>query len=137
MRSKHENEVPKVLVDKEGFRGMTAQYALTRDDGCPNYATRLMTFQPGGHTSLHAHREEHEFYFLEGTPVFVDHQGRETELAPGDFLYVEPDEPHQIKNGGETVMRMICTIPILPGGDGKCTVGAAGPQCQAKGACSN
>ena len=28
---------------------------------------------------------------------------------------------HQFKNVGSTRMKMICTIPILPGGDGKNT----------------
>ena len=103
---------------------MTARFALTKDQGCPRYAMRLMEFEPGGHTSMHAHPEEHEFYFLEGEPVVVDSEGKERRLNVGDFLYVLPNEPHQIKNAGETKMRVICTIPILPGGDGKNTTGS-------------
>jgi quercetin dioxygenase-like cupin family protein len=103
---------------------MTARFALTKDEGCPRYAMRLMEFGPGGHTSKHAHPEEHEFYFLEGEPAIVDCDGKETRLKVGDFVYVLPNERHQIKNLGKTIMRMICTIPILPGGDGKNTTGS-------------
>jgi quercetin dioxygenase-like cupin family protein len=125
MIRKNVQDVPAVVVNKDGFRGMSARFALTRADGCPNYAMRVMEFAPGGHTSLHAHQEEHEFFFPEGEPVLVDGQGRETRLRPGDLVYVAPNEAHQIRNVGDAPLRVICTIPILPGGDGKSTRPAA------------
>ncbi len=121
MIKKHFTDVPQTVIAREGFQGMAARFALTRDDGCPHYAMRIMEFEPSGHTALHAHAEEHEFFFLDGSPAYVDREGKETRLQPGDMVYVAPNEPHQIKNLGGTVMRMICTIPILPGGDGKNT----------------
>ncbi|WP_374570708.1 cupin domain-containing protein [Phenylobacterium sp.] len=119
-------QVPGVAIDKPGFQGMTARFALTGDDGMPHYALRVMEFAPGGHTSLHAHAEEHEFFFLEGEPAIVDGEGKETRLAPGDAVYTAPHEAHQIRNVGDTVMRMVCTIPILAGGDGKTTTQQSG-----------
>ena len=89
----------------------------------PNYALRIMEFAPSGHTSLHAHAEEHEFFFLEGEPAVVDGAGEETGLAAGDVLYVAPHEVHQLRNRGAGIMRVVCTIPILKGGDGKATTG--------------
>ncbi len=123
MIRKHVSEVPDTKIDKDGFAGVTAKLALTKEDGCPRYTMRLMEFEPGGHTSMHAHPEEHEFYFLEGEPAVVDGSGKETRLRVGDFLYVSPNEPHQIKNVGNTKMKTIWTIPILPGADGKTTTG--------------
>jgi quercetin dioxygenase-like cupin family protein len=64
-------------------------------------------------------------YFLEGEPAIVDSSGKETRLHVGDFVYVLPNELHQIKNVGSTRMKMICTIPLLPGGDGKNTTARA------------
>ena len=119
MTSKHYSEVERMASDKEGFKGFFARYLWSKDDGCPNFAMRMMEIEPGGHTSYHAHREEHEFYFVEGEPAYVDEKGNETKLKVGDTVFVPSDEAHQIKNVGNTVMRMICMIPILPGGDGK------------------
>ena len=119
MIKKNINDVERIENKKEGFKGMFQCFLWSKDDGCPNFAMRVMEFEPHGHTSYHAHREEHEFYFLEGEPVYVDAEGNETPLKPGDTVYVASDEPHQIKNAGNTVMKMVCTIPILPGGDGK------------------
>ena len=121
MICKHISDVPEIKIDWKGFMGVAARFALTKDDGCPRYAMRVIEFEPGGHTSLHAHPEEHEVYFLEGEPAIVDGNGNETRLHVGDFVYMLPNELHQIKNVGNTKMKMICTIPILPGGDGKNT----------------
>ncbi len=121
MIRKHVSEVPDTKIGKDGFVGVTAKLALTKDDGCPRYTMRLMEIEPGGHTAMHAHAEEHEFYFLEGEPAVVDGSGKETRLRVGDFLYVSPNEPHQIKNVGNAKMKTIWTIPILPGRDGNTT----------------
>ncbi len=129
MLRKHFEEVPTTTITKEGFRGMTARIALTKDDGCPNYAMRIMEFEPGGYTSLHAHPEEHEFFFLEGEAAFIGGCGNETRLQAGDFVYVRPNEAHQFRNVGTTRLRIICTIPILPGGDGKSTIAQAPVKC--------
>ncbi len=119
MQKKRIAEVEPVEVRHEGFRSMSARYLWTAVDGCPNYAMRIMEFEPGGHTSYHSHREEHEFYFLEGEAIYVDGKKNEIRVSLGDGIYCPPDEPHQVKNAGKTVMKMLCTIPILPGGDGK------------------
>jgi len=119
MIRKHYSEVERMESKKEGFKGFFARYLWCKDDGCPNFAMRMMEIEPGGHTSYHSHLEEHQFYFVEGEPAYVDANGKETKLDVGDTVYVASDEPHQIKNVGKDVMRMICMIPILPGGDGK------------------
>ena len=119
-------DIPGIPMEKPGFQGMTARFALTRDDGMPNYALRIMEFEPGGHTSLHAHAEEHEFFFIEGEAAIADGTGAETQLAAGDTVYVAPHELHQIRNAGHGVMRMVCTIPILEGGDGITTTQQSG-----------
>ena len=121
MICKHISEVPETKIEWMGFKGMTARFALTKDDGCPRYAMRVMEFEAGGHTSLHAHPEEHEVYFIEGEPAIVDSNGVETRLHAGDLVYILPNELHQFKNVGSARMKMICTIPIFPGGNGKNT----------------
>jgi quercetin dioxygenase-like cupin family protein len=116
---KHISEVPEAKIELKGYTGVTVRFALTKDDGCPRYAMRVIEFEPGGYTSLHSHPEEHEVYFLEGEPAIVEGNGKETRLKVGDFVYVPANELHQFKNVGSTRLKMICTIPILPGGDGK------------------
>ena len=119
MQKKHWSEVKGILSEKEGFKGMNQRFIWTKADGCENFAMRLMEFEPYGYTSYHAHLEEHEFFVLEGEAIAVDAEGEEIKLHEGDTLYVPSDEPHQMKNAGGSPMRLLCMIPILPGGDGK------------------
>ncbi len=118
---KHSNNVEKHFIQRDGFAGASVRYLLVKDDGCPNYAIRLMEFDLNGHTSYHAHEEEHEFYFLEGQGILVDNDGIEHEVKPGDVVYIPQKHKHQIKNTGNVVLKVICTIPIFENGDGKVT----------------
>lgn len=118
---KHVQEVTANHIDKPGFSGMTARYMLTADDGCPRYALRLMEWAPGGQTSYHRHQEEHEMFVIEGKAIAVGEGKKEMRLRAGDALYFAPCEGHQIRNCGSGVLRMICTVPLFPGMDGKAT----------------
>ncbi|MCF8077900.1 MAG: cupin domain-containing protein [Desulfobacterales bacterium] len=118
MKRKNVSEVAPVKVTQPGYKNMAAKYLWTQEDGCPNFAMRLMEFAPGGETSFHHHLEEHEFYIIDGVALLVDSEDNKVRLEPGDTVYLAPDEPHQICNGGDTTMRLLCMVPILPGGDG-------------------
>lgn len=121
MKFKRANEFEKEHKNSNGFKDMTASWLWTAEDDMVRFAMRLMEFEPGGYTSYHNHLEEHQFYFLEGQAIFVDTQGDEHCFSPGDTVYCAPKKSHQIKNAGNTVLRMLCMIPILPGRDGKKT----------------
>lgn len=115
---KHASDVAPVPIIKPGFSGFQARFLLTADDGCPRYALRLMEFAPGGCTSFHGHQEEHEMYFLEGEGVLKTDSG-ECRIRAGDALLLMPCEKHQITNTGRGVLKMICTVPLLDGKNGR------------------
>lgn len=119
MIKKNWTAVDGIKSEKEGFKGMTQYFVWSKDDGCQRFAMRVMKFEPDGHTSYHQHLEEHEFFLVEGEMAIIDGEGKETRLSAGDTAYVPPDEPHQVRNVGNRPMRLLCCIPILPGGDGK------------------
>jgi quercetin dioxygenase-like cupin family protein len=116
---KHASDVPAEPVTKPGFSGMHARFLLTAEDGCPRYALRLMEIAPGGCTSSHSHKEEHEMFFLEGEGMLRTGDGNECRIRAGDALLLMPCELHQIRNTGTCMLKMICTVPLLPGKTGK------------------
>jgi quercetin dioxygenase-like cupin family protein len=116
---RHASDVPAEPVTKPGFTGFQARYLLTADDGCPRYAMRLMEIAPGGCTSFHNHREEHEMYFLEGEGILKTENGVENRIRAGDALLLMPCESHQVRNTGTGILKMICTVPLFPGKTGK------------------
>jgi len=116
---KHASDVPAVPMTNPGFSGMQARFLLTADDECPRYAMRLMEFSPRGHCSFHNHKEEHEIYFLEGEGILKTGADSEYEVHAGDAVLLMPCEFHQILNTGTSMLKMICTVPLLPGKTGK------------------
>ena len=121
MLLKKSNDVKRQAIAIDGFAGAYNRYLLIKEDGCPNYALRLSEIEPNGHTSYHAHEEEHEYYFLEGKGVVVDHNKVEYIVESGDAVYIPQKQNHQVKNIGKSILKFICTIPILKDGDGKST----------------
>jgi len=121
MIHKHADDVPAEEITMPGVSGMHARFLLTADDGCPRYALRLMEFARGGFSAWHCHKEEHEVYILEGEGVIVGEDKEKTSLRAGDAIYVLPGEYHMFMNTGEGMMKMICTVPIFPGMNGKGT----------------
>jgi quercetin dioxygenase-like cupin family protein len=115
---KHARDVPAEPVEKPGFSGFAARYLLTAGDGCPRYALRLMEISPGGCTSYHRHREEHEMFFLEGEGVLACN-GTENRVVAGDAVLLLPCENHQVRNTGSRCMKIICTVPLFPGKTGR------------------
>ena len=113
MKIRHYTDVALEDVTREGFEGVKARYVITDKEGAPHFAMRVFEFEPGGHTSLHQHPEEHEMFMVEGTLTAVNDQGVESALKPGHTLFIPPHERHQLKNQSEREAKIICLIPLL------------------------
>ncbi len=106
MLSRDYREVPAEAVGE----GITIRWVIGRPEGSPNFAMRVIEFQPGAVFETHQHPFEHEIFVLEGEGV-VEGPGGEVPMRPGVALYVPPDEPHGYRNTGERTLRFICVIP--------------------------
>lgn len=90
--------------------GISIRWVIGKPEGAPNFAMRVIEFQPGAVFARHQHPYEHEIFVLEGEGV-VEGLERELPMRPGVALYVPPDEPHGYRNTGDEVLRFICVIP--------------------------
>lgn len=110
MKLRAAQDVPLQEVTMEGAERVQVRWLVSKTDGAPTFAMRQFELQPGGYTPHHHHPYEHEIYVLEGTGVILD--GEEPRpLKAGDVVLVEPDDVHQFRNTGSTVMKMLCLIP--------------------------
>jgi len=102
-------EVPEERPEK-GAKSLTVRWLIDEQTGAQNFLMRLFEMQPGGWSPLHQHPWEHEVFILEGEGVATD--GKiERPLKKGDVIYLQPDEMHQLKNNGKTILRFLCLIP--------------------------
>jgi quercetin dioxygenase-like cupin family protein len=90
--------------------GVSVRWAITDQDGAPNFAMRIFEVVPGASTPHHAHRWEHEVFVLAGSGA-VRAGEEEVPLREGDVVFVAPHEKHQFMNRGAGVLRFICSIP--------------------------
>lgn len=109
MKVVHYSEVPGEDAGEE-TSGVTIRWVISAEDGAPNYYMRVFEITPGGHTPLHRHAWEHEIYILDGEAELVSEEGS-SRVGPGTAIFIPGEELHQIRNPGESLLRLICTIP--------------------------
>ncbi len=103
-------EVEENEVTMEGAEKVTIRWLISRDDGAPNFAMRLFTVGPGGHSPLHSHAWEHEVYILEGEGKLV-FEGKDNLFSAGDFIFVPGGKKHSFINSGGGDMKFLCLVP--------------------------
>jgi quercetin dioxygenase-like cupin family protein len=97
--------------DVEECPGVTIRWVLAQNVGAPHFAMRIISLEPGAATEYHEHAWEHEVYVLEGEGVVRAGAERGAAIGPGSCVYVQPNEIHNFRNTGDTLMRFICVIP--------------------------
>ena len=97
-------------VTEPGAQGVTIRVLIGDNVGAPNFVMRHFEVAPGGCTPYHTHPWEHEVFFLGGRGKARRKDG-ESEVGPGSFLYVPPDEEHNFSNAGDTPLTFLCVIP--------------------------
>jgi quercetin dioxygenase-like cupin family protein len=110
MKVAHFSQTPAEKVHMEGAEGVCVRWLISDRDGAPNFAMRYFEIEPGGYTPRHSHPYEHEVFILEGEGVVLEGD-IERRLRPGVAVYVAPNELHQFRNTGATVLRMLCLVP--------------------------
>lgn len=90
--------------------GISIRWVIGKPEGAPNFALRVIEFEPGAVFAPHQHPYEHEIFVLEGEGIAHGPEG-EVPMRPGVALYIPPNELHGYRNTGNTVLRFICVIP--------------------------
>ena len=106
MLSRDYRDVPKEPVGED----KSVRWVIGKPDGAPNFAMRVIEFEPGAVFDTHQHPYEHAIFVLEGEGI-AEAPGGDWPMHPGIALYVPPDEPHGYRNVGDTPLRFICVIP--------------------------
>jgi quercetin dioxygenase-like cupin family protein len=103
----------------EGVEGTEVRWVIDGNDGAPTFAMRMFDIQPGGYTPLHTHDWEHEIFVMEGECEVASADGPKRAKA-GDAVFVPGGELHQFRNSGETLLRVMCLVPIAQSGGAAC-----------------
>ena len=111
MKHLHYTEVKEEIPDIEGVKDTTIRWLISKKDGAKNFAMRLFTVQPGGHSPYHQHEFEHEVFIVNGNGELRE-KSKSTPFKKGDFIFVPSMEWHQFANTSDKEMQFLCLVPI-------------------------
>ena len=111
MKIEKSNNVAINPVEMEGAKNVGIRWLISKEDGAENFAMRMFELEPGGHTPLHTHPQEHEVFILEGQGTFV-FEGQQHPFGAEHVIFVPSNKVHRFMNTGDSVLRMLCIIPI-------------------------
>lgn len=95
----------------DGAEKARMRLLISEKEGAENFAMRMFTVAPGGHTPYHFHDYEHEVFVLEGKGLLRGEDGSH-EFASGAVIFVQPNEKHQFVNAGDSPLKFLCLIPV-------------------------
>lgn len=97
--------------DLPGMAGVTTQAAFIEHEALPGFYVRMFTLQPGGHTALHQHRQQHVHYVLEGEGYVVGGDDERTPIQAGQVVLVPSFDPHMVVNSStEAALRFFDVV---------------------------
>lgn len=114
MKIEKSSKISKSPVKIDGAKDVEIRWLISKEDGAEHFAMRMFEVQPGGHTPLHTHTEEHEVFIIEGQGALV-YEGREHPFEAEHVIFVPSNKEHRFKNTGCGLLRMLCIIPTAGG----------------------
>jgi len=111
MKIEKSDSIAKSSVEEQGAKDVEIRWLISKDDGAENFAMRMFELQPGGFTPLHEHQHEHEVFVIEGEGIFV-YEGKEYQFEKDYVIFVPGTKEHQFKNSGNSILRLLCLIPM-------------------------
>ena len=107
----HYSDVEAEQIDKYDSRSASMRWLISKDNGAPNFAMRVVTIEPGGIVGMHEHPNEHEIFVIRGRVRAVA-VGESVDLTEGDFLLIPENAGlHSFENTGDDTLEFICCIP--------------------------
>ncbi|SRR6056297_966088 len=97
-------------VTAPGFEGASMQAMVGPKQGWEGHVMRMVTLEPGGHTSRHAHPWPHINYVSRGEGILFL-EGQEHPLREGSYAQVPSNAEHQFINTGAQRLEFICIVP--------------------------
>ena len=95
-------------LKSNGMKNVKVKYLLHAGIGAKRIQLRLFTIDIGGYTPLEKHEHEHEVFILKGRGVLRS-EDKEFEIKPGDVIFIQSNELHQIINNSNEILQFLCT----------------------------
>ena len=106
----HWDGVESSPLTEDGLKFVTRHILIGENEKAPTSIMRYFRVEPGGHSRLERHPQEHEVIILHGRGT-VQIAEKITKISPFDVVFVEGNELHQFSNPFDEPLGFICVIP--------------------------
>ena len=96
-------------LDMVGIRSVTKHILIGENENAPTSIMRFFHLDPGGHSNLERHPQEHEVIVLQGKGK-VQIGNDMFDVQPFDVVFIEGNELHQFSNPFDDPFGFICVI---------------------------
>ena len=105
MKTRYEDVEPYVTKDGSEIRELMhpAVHGVGR-----NLSLAEARIPPGGETKLHRHLKSEEIYHVLEGKGLMRLGNEEFEIVTGDTILIPPGTPHNVRNIGAGVLRLLC-----------------------------
>ena len=111
----HKSDIVNRDITSVSPSGKKIHWLLTSEIGAPNFEMRYIEIPPNAKPSRTPnHPHEHEVYIVSGRGLLTGKQGGrdyQTELRPGDAIFIPGNEEHQWLTPFGEGLAMICIVP--------------------------
>ena len=97
-------------LTEEGIKAVTKHVLIGENEGAANFIMRYFHLEPGGHSKLERHPQEHEVIILNGAGE-VQIADQTFSVKPFDVVFVEGGELHQFRAKENQELGFVCVIP--------------------------
>ena len=104
------------VYESSDVKGATRRILIGWNEGARHFAMRYFEIPPGGRSAYDKHAHDHGVYILKGT-ARLQLENNTYDVAPGDVVYIAPNETHQFENTGGTSFGFLCVVPARPPGE--------------------
>jgi quercetin dioxygenase-like cupin family protein len=99
-------------LEEDGLKYVTKHVLIGENEGAQNYITRYFHLEPGGHSKLERHPQEHEVIILKGMGE-VQIADTSYSVNPFDVVFIDGGELHQFRALKDQELGFICIIPKM------------------------
>lgn len=99
-----------IPLNDDGLEMVTKHILIGENEDVRNYIMRYFHLEPGGHSKLERHPQEHEVIVLHGAGE-VQIEDRSTQVERLDVVFIEGNDLHQFRASPNQALGFICVIP--------------------------
>lgn len=90
------------------FNGVKKELVIGEYDGSNQIVLRILSLGVNCFIPVHAHDFPHIWKIERGVGILTDHDGIEHQVAAGQFIFIDNNEKHGMRNIGDEKLEYLC-----------------------------